>query len=183
MKWTKEKLILSFKGLEQRIGVRPTAEQFFSDAKTPSNMPIRQRFGNWTEFVKSMGLEPLKPSISLQCREATIKAHKGKRSFSWKGGRTKNRGYYQLYKPNHPNSNCNGYIQEHRYVMSEVLGRYLIAKENVHHINGIRDDNRIENLELWTTSQPTGQRVADKIKWAKEFLNIYENPELIKEGI
>jgi len=64
---------------------------------------------------------------------------------------------------------------QHRFVMESMLGRKLMPHENVHHRNGVRDDNSEGNLELWTTSQPSGQRVVDKIAWAKEFLAFYEN--------
>jgi len=63
---------------------------------------------------------------------------------------------------------------EHRYVMEQFLKRKLFPGENIHHINGDRSDNRIQNLELWTTNQPSGQRVEDKIKWAEDFLLQYK---------
>jgi len=65
-------------------------------------------------------------------------------------------------------------VFEHRYVMENFLGRELLPDENVHHINGVRDDNRLENLELWSTFQPPGQRIEDKLEWAHEIIKRYE---------
>lgn len=84
-------------------------------------------------------------------------------------------GYRILSNKTHPNSSKTGRLLEHTLVMSNHLGRPLEKHERVHHKNGIRSDNRIENLELWSTWQPSGQRVEDKIKWAKELLKLYES--------
>ena len=82
-------------------------------------------------------------------------------------------GYVYIYVGEHPRAKYSGRIEEHIYIIEQELGRYLLPNENVHHINGIRNDNRRENLELWSTSQPKGQRVEDKIQWAKEILQLY----------
>lgn len=72
----------------------------------------------------------------------------------------------------------NRVIAEHRYVMEKHLGRELTEDESVHHLNGVRSQNNIENLELWSTRQPKGQRVKDKVAWAKDILALYE-PEAL----
>lgn len=79
------------------------------------------------------------------------------------------------------NRNINGKRQvqfQHRHIMEDHLGRPLEPHEEVHHVNGVRDDNRIENLELWSTSQPKGQRVEDKADWAEEILRLYRPDRL-----
>lgn len=158
MKLTKKKLIWLYKDLAQRTGSQPTKKQWSEDAKTPSDMPIRMNFGNWTNFVKACGFKPLKSEISIQARLNSIKSRTGKKGGNNKGGRIKDRfGYIQIWKPEHPNAKIAGYIHEHRLVMSEHLGRPLTSEEYVHHINGIKDDNRLKNLELMTKKVHRGE--------------------------
>lgn len=75
-------------------------------------------------------------------------------------------GYREIFR--------NGRVyKEHRWVLGQFLGRELLASEDVHHVNGDKLDNRLENLELWSTSQPRGQRVEDKVQYALEILRLY----------
>lgn len=96
----------------------------------------------------------------------------GANNAKWKGGEYVTAhaggGYVKELCPEHPKADAGGYVLQHRLVMEQVLGRPLLATERVHHKNGQRDDNRPENLELWTgvgssKKDPHGVRVVDKV--------------------
>ena len=88
-------------------------------------------------------------------------------------------GYRFLYLGKDPETGRARWIGEHRLVMERILGRPLKRYETVHHKNGIRSDNRPENLELWASRQPSGQRVRDLLAYAREIIDLYADaPEM-----
>lgn len=92
-----------------------------------------------------------------------------------RGGVQRADGYVHVRYPEHARAGVSGYVLEHIYVTEQMLGRALTADETVHHKNGVRHDNRPENLELWASNHPSGQRVTDLLEWARAIIAKYEN--------
>ena len=91
-------------------------------------------------------------------------------------GKIDKNGYRSVYVKEHKK-----YILEHRYIYEKHYGVNLESNQNIHHINGDRLDNRIENLELWDTTQPQGQRVEEKIMFYKELYERYKDHPKYKD--
>lgn len=110
--------------------------------------------------------------ISTERLRQISKRNIGKRreqSNNWKGGRKTSRGgYVQVLI-----GDTGNYQLEHRYVMEQHLGRKLLPNETVHHKNGIKTDNRIDNLELRASQHGPGQSVEDIVEWCVKMLRIY----------
>jgi len=98
-------------------------------------------------FEEAFGIERAKEIKKKMSK--TRRAKKKKRLMKY--------GYVYILMPSHPNAMKSGYVLEHRLVMGRKLGRYLNKYEAVHHINGIRDDNRPENLKIVALGNHNGE--------------------------
>lgn len=121
-----------------------------------SNSELANIFGRPISSIEHkasrLGLRKTKEYIS----QTWSKVRKGEKACNWKGGKKRNKkGYILLKVENHPYSDKQSYIMEHRLIMEKKIGRYLRPDEIVHHKNGIKDDNRIENLEIMEIGEHT----------------------------
>lgn len=90
------------------------------------------------------------------CNECKISNMRSSNGLNWKGGEiVDSQGYVMVWMPNHPMAHKSGYIKRAHLVIESVTGRHVRPGEDVHHINGVKDDDRAENLQLMTHSQHT----------------------------
>lgn len=114
--------------------------------------PTEKQKQAWIANGKNMSAHP--NAMAARSKNGKKNTGRRKRADYDFGGHEKKRGdgYIKVYVPNHPHCTSDGYVMKHILVIEQALGRYLTDKECVHHVNHIRDDNRLENLRLMTKS-------------------------------
>lgn len=158
-RFTKEDVISYLKGYKDKIDKIPTRKSwrvYAIDNKYPSYTSIDTMFGGWNKALTAAGFE-IRYHIP-KASDFKVKADaKKRRCPSWKGGSyVEVNGYRRIWIGNRGDGKP-GYMYEHRYVMSQIMGRDLESHELVHHKNGIKSDNRPENLELVSRQKHNGR--------------------------
>jgi hypothetical protein len=123
------------------------------------------------EFIYCVcGCKKTKPKYTLKGKLASqyISTHymRGRRPINYKGGYIDKQGYRRIFKPKHRLADSKGYIHEHRYLFEQYYNCCLLKWSHIHHINGIKTDNRIENLEgMINAKHIVLSNTQDKSKW------------------
>lgn len=147
--------------------------------KIPTRKAINEETKKKISIAQKGKISPLKgKKLSNETKEKLSNSKKGKFiKPSFFGGHKKKRkdGYICVYTPNHPNATNDGYVMEHILMMEKHIGRYLKKEEVVHHKNSIRDDNRIENLQLMTFKEHASYHMKKRMieKYKKERNDYY----------
>lgn len=163
-KWGKDPLYCSTKcgGLGRRLA---DADWQVNCIQCGGQMPIQRRPGGSVNRQKRL--------CSTACRSAFRRTrYQANNPDQEITKRTARNGYIRMVVPG-KNGKPSRDVFEHRYVMENLIGRVLYPEETVHHVNGIKADNRPENLELFSSRHGPGQRVIDKVAFAIEMLRLY----------
>lgn len=137
------------------IQIRPPYRQW-EQSKIDDSIRLYRDGLTMSEIAKKVGGKST--TVGKYLRQAGISLRDksyyatGKRNHSWKGGRHRVKGYIYVYAPDHPYRTKSNRVSEHRLVMEQKLGRYLLPTEVVDHINGITDNNRPENLRVFASN-------------------------------
>lgn len=134
------------------IDKKKSLNQLTQELNVPRTTLTRRlkRFGFKIRWHKGIPhTDKHKENLSKALKGRKVPWQIGSKNSGWKGGKFYNQEGYKLIRmPNHPRAYKNGYVPEHRIIVEKKIGRYLKEFEHVHHLNGIKDDNRLDNLEL-----------------------------------
>ncbi|MBI4091920.1 MAG: HNH endonuclease [Candidatus Levybacteria bacterium] len=154
----------------------PICQKNFTPSSRHIKCPACRENEYKARFNKHCTCGKLIQQHSRSCIACNNKKNKGKYFGAFRY--ITNQGYVYIREREHPRAiKNNGLVFEHILIMEKRLGRYLLPNENVHHKNGIKKDNRNENLELWVKGQPNGARARDLIVYAKQILELYGDDE------